>query len=92
MADPDHRFEVDARFVLDPGSDGIDVAGEAVEITFGTFVRTLPAGAFKRQNAHKFVFGDRTLTIDLWNDGRVEIRGKRLDLSGIDPTLPVTVG
>lgn len=71
---------------------GTDVLSEEVEITFGTFSRTLPAGSFERHNAHRFRFRDRTLTVDLFTDGRLEIRGKGLDLSGIGPTLPVTVG
>ena len=71
---------------------GTDVVNEEVQITFGTFSRTLPPGSFERHNAHRFRFRDRTLTVDLFTDGRLEIRGKRLDLSGIDPTLPITVG
>lgn len=91
---PDHRFSVVADFTLSEDSDGIDVPNEDVEVTFGPFNVTIPAGEFKKigKKGKKFKFHDSKLHIELRRNGRLKIEAKRLDLGSIDPTAPIDVG
>jgi hypothetical protein len=90
----DDRFSIVADFALSAGSDGIDVPNEEVEVTFGAFSVTIPAGSFKKigKKGRKFTFHDSKLKIELRRNGRLKIDGKKLDLSSIDPTAPIDIG
>lgn len=95
---PNDKFSVEAKFVLNESSDGIDVLNEDVEVTFGAFSVTIPAGSFKQagngkgKKGKKFTFRDKTLKIEFETKGRLKIDGKKLDLSAIDPKAPIEVG
>lgn len=95
---PEDEFSVEAKFVLNESSDGIDVLNEDVEVTFGAFSVTIPAGSFKQagngkgKKVKKFTFRDKTLKIEFETKGRLKIDGKKLNLSAIDPKAPIEVG
>lgn len=91
---PDHRFSVTANFVLSEDGDGMDVPNEDVEVTWGAFSVTIPAGSFKPRGkkGKNFKYYDSTLKIELHRNGRLRIDAKRLDLSAIDSTAPIEVG
>lgn len=91
----DDKFSVDAEFVLSEDSDGIDLLTEDVEVTFGAFSVTIPAGSFKqsgKKKGKKFTFKDKTLKIEFHTKGRLKIKGKKVDLSAVDPEAPIIVG
>jgi hypothetical protein len=90
----DDEFEVKGDFVLGSDSNGIDVLGESVTVTFGDFRQTIPTGAFARnEDDDGFVFkgdppGIKNIEID--DEGTFEIEAKDLDLSGLDLSASVS--
>ncbi len=89
------RFEVEGRFVLGAGSDGIDVLNEDVTVAFDSYSLTIPAGAFFRDDDDEgFQYdGDPPgiKRIYLRDDGEFRVKGRDVDLNGIDLTNPVSV-
>ena len=86
------EFEVEGRFVA---ASAIDVLNEDVTVTFGDFCETIPAGSFFRDDDKEgFQFevqGDVSgiKKIEIRDDGEFEVKGRGMDLSGIDFASPV---
>ncbi|RMF67530.1 MAG: hypothetical protein D6743_04740 [Calditrichaeota bacterium] len=87
----DQRFEVEGRFVLDGASDGVNVLNEEVTIVFDGFTAVLPPGSFQRDDEEFEFEEDRNglKEVKIRLDGRFEVEGRDLTLSGI--TLPQSV-
>jgi 6-phosphogluconolactonase len=52
--DRKNSFEVEGRFRLGTGSDGINPLTEDVTLQVGTFSTTIPAGSFREERRHEF--------------------------------------
>lgn len=83
------ELEVEGMFILGADSDGMDVLNEDVIVTFGSYSRTILAGAFFQDDGEEFKFDDGVWKVEISDDGEFKLKGKRLDLSGIDLTNPV---
>jgi hypothetical protein len=94
---PDDRLEVDAKFGLGSGSDGINPATENVTIQIGKFSITIPAVSFTQNKHGIFKFEGTVDGVDL----KVTIKPVKgefhFDMTGIgidlgESELPLTLG
>jgi hypothetical protein len=95
--DNDDKFEVNARFTLGSGNDGINPLTENVTIEVGNVSKTIPAGSFTRNKQGAFKFDGTvdgtslTATIKPVSGGfQVQASGIRTDFT--DSELPLLLG
>jgi hypothetical protein len=89
----DNKVEVDARFALGTGSDGINPATETVTIQIGKLSLTIPAGSFT-ENKNGFKFEGTIASVDLKvnikrvkNEFSLDLNGVGADLTGSELPL-----
>jgi hypothetical protein len=84
------RLLVHGRFAVGPASDGLDLTGENITVSFDGFSQTLPGHALSAAgNGHHFLHG-RAPGIEhfwIWSDGRFQLDARELRLGDIGPTL-----
>ena len=84
-----------AEFVRSDGSEGIGMRREDGEVRVVAFSVTIPAGSIKqsgKKKGKKFTLKEKTLKIEFHTKGRLKIKGKKVDLSAVDPEAPIIVG
>jgi K319-like protein/beta-propeller repeat-containing protein/HYR domain-containing protein len=89
---PNHdKFEVKGTFAVFANSDGFDLSTEDVIVVFGDFSQTIPAGSFVRKdNKWKFKGSDGGIKkMEIKDDGKFKVEGKKLNLGGNDFTNPI---
>ena len=88
------KFQVAGAWGVGGASNGIDPVLEPVTVTFGNFTEVIPPGAFEREDV-EWVYnpkgkGSGITKLDLKDEGEYKVKAKKLDLSGLNITLPVS--
>jgi len=88
------KFHVEGTWGVGGASNGIDPVLEAVTVTFGNFLEVIPPGSFERED-DEWEYepegeGTGITKLEIKDDGTFKVKAKKLDLSGLNITLPVS--